>query len=66
MSEKKPETVLELTRRIKTLLEGAIVNVWVEGEVSNLTLHSSGHAYFTLKDAGAQISCTLFKESLEK
>lgn len=60
MSEKKPETVLELTRRIKALLEGAIVNVWVEGEVSNLTLHSSGHAYFTLKDAGAQISCTLF------
>ena len=33
MSEKKPETVLELTRRIKALLEGAIVNVWVEGEV---------------------------------
>lgn len=60
MSEQKPETVLELTRRIKCLLESTITNVWVEGEVSNLTLHASGHAYFSLKDAGAQISCTLF------
>lgn len=60
MAEQKPETVLELTRRIKFLLESTITNVWVEGEVSNLTLHASGHAYFSLKDAGAQISCTLF------
>lgn len=60
MAESKPETVLELTRRIKFLLESTITNVWVEGEVSNLTIHASGHAYFSLKDAGAQISCTLF------
>ena len=60
MAEQKPETVLELTKRIKYLLESTITNVWVEGEVSNLTLHASGHAYFSLKDAGAQISCTLF------
>jgi exodeoxyribonuclease VII large subunit len=60
MPEQRPETVLELTRRIKLLLESTISNVWVEGEVSNLTLHASGHAYFSLKDANSQISCTIF------
>lgn len=60
MAEQKPETILELTRRIKYLLESTITNVWVEGEVSNLTIQASGHAYFSLKDAGAQISCTFF------
>lgn len=60
MAEQKPETVLELTRRIKYLLESTITNVWVEGEVSNLTVQASGHAYFSLKDAGAQINCTFF------
>ena len=35
--------------------------VWVEGEVSNFKVYGSGHAYFTLKDEGAQLRCVLFR-----
>ena len=35
--------------------------IWVTGEITNLRLQSSGHIYFTLKDAGAQLSCVLFR-----
>lgn len=54
-------TVSQLTRRIRLLLEDAIGEVWVEGEVSNLRVQSSGHQYFTLKDETAQLSCVLFR-----
>ena len=53
-------TVAELTRRITDLLEVSIGSVWVEGEISNLRVQSSGHSYFTLKDASSQLSCVLF------
>jgi exodeoxyribonuclease VII large subunit len=53
-------TVTELTRRVASLLEGEIGEVWIEGEISNYRLQSSGHHYFTLKDAQAQIACVLF------
>ena len=53
-------TVAVLTRRIRDLLESGIGEVWVEGEISNLRRQSSGHMYFTLKDAGAQLACVLF------
>ncbi|MBX9578425.1 MAG: exodeoxyribonuclease VII large subunit [Chthoniobacterales bacterium] len=53
-------SVTELTRRVATLLEGEIGEVWIEGEISNYRLQSSGHHYFTLKDAHAQIACVLF------
>ena len=53
-------TVSALTRKVRGLLEEGIGEVWVEGEVSNLRRQSSGHAYFTLKDAGSQIACVLF------
>src|SRR5262249_36494768 len=53
--------VSELTLRIKTALEEALPTVWVEGEISNLRVPSSGHAYFTLKDDGAQLRCVLFR-----
>jgi len=53
-------TVTALTRKVRGLLEEGIGEVWVEGEVSNLRRQSSGHAYFTLKDAGSQIACVLF------
>ena len=56
-----PESVSELTQRIKRQLEGAFIDRRVAGEVSNLRLQSSGHAYFVLKDAGAQLSCVLFR-----
>jgi len=64
-----PETVLTvsaLTRSIRSLLEAEIGTVWVEGEISNLRVQSSGHQYFTLKDEGAQLSCVLFRGSAAK
>jgi len=64
-SEKKMEdrvyTVTEITREIKSLLEENLPAVWVQGEISNYLLHSSGHRYFTLKDENSQIKCTLWK-----
>jgi len=56
-------TVTQLTRRIKDLLEGAFPDVWVEGEISNLTAPQSGHIYFTLKDEQSQVRAVLFRSS---
>jgi exodeoxyribonuclease VII large subunit len=56
-------TVSQLTRRIRSLLEASFGEVWVEGEISNLRVQSSGHQYFTLKDESAQVSCVLFRGS---
>jgi exodeoxyribonuclease VII large subunit len=57
-------TVTQLTSQIKNLLEGALPEVWVEGELSNLSIPQSGHAYFTLKDEHAQIRAVMFRSSL--
>jgi exodeoxyribonuclease VII large subunit len=54
-------SVTDLTRRVKDLLEERFPAVWVEGEVSNLRSPSSGHVYFTLKDANAQMAVVLFR-----
>lgn len=54
-------TVSQLTQQIKALLEGKFVDVWVTGEISNYTRHSSGHHYFTIKDDKAEISCILWR-----
>jgi exodeoxyribonuclease VII large subunit len=54
-------SVIELTRRIKGVLELGFGDVWVTGEVSNCKYHSSGHIYFTLKDESAQISATMWR-----
>jgi len=54
-------SVSELTAQVKRLLEKSVGSVWVTGEVTNLRAQSSGHMYFTLKDAGAQLSCVLFR-----
>jgi len=56
----KAMSVTQLLRRMKNLLEGQVGEVWVEGEVSNLKKQGSGHWYFSLKDAGAQIQCAMF------
>jgi exodeoxyribonuclease VII large subunit len=53
--------VSEITREIKNLMEQSFPILWVEGEISNYTLHSSGHRYFSLKDENAQIRCVLFR-----
>lgn len=58
---RKVLTVSQLTSQVKSLLENQIGLVWVSGEVTNLRAQSSGHLYFTLKDAAAQVSCVLFR-----
>jgi exodeoxyribonuclease VII large subunit len=55
------ESVTGFNRRVKALLEGSLRAGWVRGEVSNLRLQSSGHVYFSLKDATSQLSCVLFR-----
>ena len=59
--ERSVETVMQFTRRVKQVLEGGIRPGWVRGEVSNLRIQTSGHVYFSLKDAGAQLSAVLFR-----
>src|SRR5580704_14176657 len=54
-------TVSELTADIRRLLERSLGQLWVAGEITNFRAQSSGHLYFTLKDAGSQISCVLFR-----
>jgi exodeoxyribonuclease VII large subunit len=57
---RKVLSVSELTGTIRALLEKQVGTVWVSGEITNLRAQSSGHMYFTLKDATAQLSCVLF------
>jgi len=56
-------TVSEVTRRVKSLLEGApeLDSVWIKGEASNVRLAGSGHLYFTLKDENAQLKIAYFR-----
>src|SRR6267143_2033321 len=54
-------TVSALTALLRVHIESAFSNIWVEGEVSNLRIPTSGHAYFTLKDAASQMRAVLFR-----
>ncbi len=63
MAATKPETVSELTDRIKSILEDNLNPVYLTGEISNYKLHSSGHHYFSLKDKNAQIACVIWKST---
>ena len=60
LSDKKVYSISELTRQIRQTLEDEIGRVWVEGEISNYKVYGSGHSYFVLKDAAAQLSAVLF------
>jgi exodeoxyribonuclease VII large subunit len=60
-ADERVQSVTELTRRVKELLESSFRAGWVRGEVSNLRPQASGHVYFSLKDAGAQISAVMFR-----
>ena len=59
--ERKVWSVADLTARISNVLAVQFSNLWVEGEVSNCHAAQSGHIYFTLKDAKAQIKCVCFR-----
>lgn len=54
-------SVSTLNTQIKSLLETTFINVYVEGEISNLTYHNSGHIYFSVKDKTSTISCVMFR-----
>jgi exodeoxyribonuclease VII large subunit len=54
-------SVSELTNTVKRLLQQHVGRVWVTGEITNLRLQNSGHLYFCLKDANAQLNCVLFR-----
>jgi exodeoxyribonuclease VII large subunit len=56
-------SVSALTRLIKQQLESRFIDVWIEGEISNLRSPSSGHLYLTLKDETAQVRAVLFRSS---
>jgi exodeoxyribonuclease VII large subunit len=55
------QSVSEFTRAVKVLLERGVRPGWVRGEISNLRAQASGHVYFSLKDAGAQLGAVLFR-----
>jgi exodeoxyribonuclease VII large subunit len=59
-------TVSELTEKLKAVVEDKFPMVWVEGEISNFKMYGSGHAYFTLKDASAQIRAVLFRNRMRR
>lgn len=54
-------TVSRLNRETRALLNGHFGLVWVQGEVSNLMIAASGHCYFSLRDAEAQVRCAMFR-----
>src|SRR2546425_43612 len=60
-SDSKTLTVTALTKAIRDVLETGFADVVVEGEISNFIDHRSGHRYWTLKDADAQISSVFWK-----
>ena len=62
----KPYSVTSLTAELKATLEGRFTRIYVEAEISGWRLYPSGHAYFTLKDSGAQISAVMFASSLAR
>ncbi len=64
-SEKTILTVSRLTALLRGVLEENFEQLWVQGEVSNLSYPSSGHCYFTLKDSGAQLRCVMFKSAVK-
>src|SRR3954469_6202405 len=57
-------TVSELNATIRDLLENAMTNVWVEGEISNARVWNTGHMYFTLKDGSSQIKAVMFRSAV--
>jgi exodeoxyribonuclease VII large subunit len=63
-SASMPFTISQLTGHIRRLFEydATLQDVWVEGEVSSFSQAASGHCYFTLKDAGAEIRCVMWRD----
>lgn len=54
-------SVSEVNSLAKGILERDLSNIWIQGEISSFTAHSSGHWYFTIKDKNSSLSCVMFK-----
>jgi exodeoxyribonuclease VII large subunit len=65
-TQEHPFTVSALTMELKSLVEGRYSRIYVEGEISGWRPSAAGHAYFTVKDGGAQMSAVMFRSSLER
>ena len=65
-SAQTPISVADLTASIRDLLERALGEVWVAGEISNLRAPGSGHLYFTLKDATATLAAVMFQREARR
>ncbi|MBA1438576.1 MAG: exodeoxyribonuclease VII large subunit [Epsilonproteobacteria bacterium] len=61
-----PLSVSAFNEQIKHLLENSFERVFVEGELSRITFHNSGHIYFTLKDKDSAVSCVMFRGNATK
>src|SRR3984885_8197172 len=55
-------SVSRLNREVRVLLERGFASLWLEAEISNLARPASGHWYFSLKDANAQVRCCMFRQ----
>ncbi|HUH00032.1 MAG TPA: exodeoxyribonuclease VII large subunit [Gammaproteobacteria bacterium] len=66
LPERDVWTVSRLNREVRLLIETGLPALWIEGEVSNLARPASGHVYFSLKDAGAQVRCALWRSAALK
>ena len=64
--ERRALTVSELTRRVKGLIEGELRSVWVEGELSNVTLARSGHLYAYLKDDRSVLRLVVWRSTVQR
>ena len=62
----KPITVTQLNNQIKSIVDSHFEIVYVEGEVSKVVYHNSGHLYFTLKDENSSINCAMWRSNLAK
>jgi exodeoxyribonuclease VII large subunit len=60
--ERNVYTVSRLNREVRVLIERGLGVIWVEGELSNLSVPSSGHWYFSMKDRDAQLRCAMFRQ----
>ena len=65
-AERAVLSVSQLTDQLRGVVEEKFPAVWVEGEISNFRLYSSGHAYFTLKDENAQLRAVLFRTRVRR
>ena len=66
LNEPSISTVSEVTSHIRNLVEGdsLLQDVWVKGEVSNLSIPKSGHMYFTIKDEGSALKCIMWRNAV--